>query len=84
MFLYLSPLARLISLGVFVGSVALSGFVSVGSLAASALMPLWLFILGKSPIMIMTAAVVAGLIWLKHHENINRLMKGEEKSWKKK
>jgi glycerol-3-phosphate acyltransferase PlsY len=83
-FLFLSPWAILISLGVFVGSVALSGFVSVGSLLASALMPLWLWILGKSSITVLTAGAVACLIWLKHHENISRLLQGKEKSWKKK
>ncbi|SHO49413.1 glycerol-3-phosphate 1-O-acyltransferase PlsY [Desulfopila aestuarii] len=83
-FLYLSPLAILISLGVFAGSVALSGFVSVGSLLSSALMVIWLWLLGQSKITMMTAAIVAALIWLKHHENIGRLLKGEEKSWKKK
>lgn len=83
-FLFLSPLAILISLGVFGGSVALSGFVSVGSLLASALMVLWLWLLGQSYVIMGTAAAVAALIWLKHHENIARLIKGEEKSWKKK
>jgi len=83
-FLYLSPLAILISLGVFIVSVALSGFVSVGSLLSSALMVFWLWLLGGSKITMMTAAIVAALIWLKHHENIGRLLKGEEKSWKKK
>lgn len=83
-FLYLSPLAILISLGVFVASVAISGFVSVGSLLSSALMVIWLWLLGQSKVTMMTAAVVAALIWLKHHENISRLLKGEEKSWKNK
>ncbi|WP_136799137.1 MULTISPECIES: glycerol-3-phosphate 1-O-acyltransferase PlsY [Desulfosediminicola] len=83
-FLYLSPVAILISFVVFAASVALSGFVSVGSLLASALMVIWLWLLGHSAIQILTAAVVAGLIWFKHHENIGRLLKGEEKSWKKK
>lgn len=83
-FLYLSPLAILFSLGVFIGAVALSGFVSVGSLAASALMVVWLWLLGQSKITMVTAAAVAALIWLKHHENIGRLLRGEEKSWRKK
>ncbi len=83
-FLYLSPLAILISLGVFVGSVYFSGFVSVGSLLSSGLIPLWLYFLGADNITVGTAALVALLIWLKHHENIRRLIKGEEKSWKKK
>lgn len=83
-FLFLSAPAIGISLVVFVASVFFSGFVSVGSLLASALMPLWLYVLGSSPTTIITAACVALLIWGKHHANISRLLKGEEKSWKKK
>ena len=83
-FLYLSAPAILISLVVFVASVALTGFVSAGSLLASALMPLWLWLMGSSPATIGAAAFIGLLIWLKHHENISRLLKGEEKSWKKK
>lgn len=83
-FLFLSPVAILISLVVFVATVAMSGFVSAGSLLASGLIPLWLFFLGATPATIITAAIVAGLIWFKHHENITRLLKGQEKSWKTK
>lgn len=83
-FLFLSAPAIGISLLVFVASVFFSGFVSVGSLLASALMPLWLFLLGSSATTIITAACLALLIWVKHRENISRLIKGEEKSWKKK
>ena len=81
--LYLSPLAIAISLAVFVVTVALTGFVSAGSLIASGLIPLWLYLLGASKTTIIVAACVAFFIWLKHHENINRLLHGEEKSWKK-
>ena len=83
-FLYLSPLAIGISLLVFIGVVAISGFVSAGSLLASGLFPLWLYLLGASKELIITAAVIAVLIWIKHHENITRLLQGKEKSWKKK
>lgn len=83
-FLYLSLPAILISLGIFVVAVAVSGFVSVGSLLASALMPLWLWLLGGSRATILSGAVVALLIWFKHHQNIVRLLQGTEKSWKKK
>jgi glycerol-3-phosphate acyltransferase PlsY len=82
--LYLSFPAIAISLVVFVATVALTGFVSAGSLLASGLIPLWLYLLGASKTTIGTAAGVAVLIWLKHHENINRLIHGKEKSWKKK
>lgn len=83
-FLYLSPLAILISLVIFVAVVAVSGYVSAGSLLASGLFPLWLYLFNGSRLIIICAAVIAGLIWVKHHENIGRLLRGEEKSWKKK
>ncbi|HSL41353.1 MAG TPA: glycerol-3-phosphate 1-O-acyltransferase PlsY [Desulforhopalus sp.] len=82
-FLYFSPLAILISLLVFLGTVALSGFVSAGSLLASALIPLWLYLLGVSPPVVGVAVLIALLIWIKHRENIGRLLQGTEKTWKK-
>ena len=83
LFLFLSPVAVGISLAVFIVTVALSGFVSAGSLLASGLFPLWLWLLGSSPLVIGTGGVIAVLIWAKHHENITRLLRKEEKSWKK-
>ncbi len=82
-FLFLSPAAIGISLVVFIGAVAVTGFVSAGSLLASGLFPLWLWLLGQPVIVTITAVVISLLIWVKHHENIARLLKGEEKSWKK-
>jgi glycerol-3-phosphate acyltransferase PlsY len=82
-FLYLSPAAIGISLLVFIVSVFLSGFVSVGSLLASALVPLWLYLLGADNTTIVAGLIIALLIWIKHRENIGRLLRGEEKSWKK-
>lgn len=82
-FLYLSAPAILISLVVFLATVAVTGFVSAGSLLAAGLIPLWLYFLGASKVTIGTAAVIAVLIWFKHHENISRLLQGTEKSWKK-
>jgi glycerol-3-phosphate acyltransferase PlsY len=81
-FLFLSPTAIGISLVVFIAAVAISGFVSVGSLLVAALIPVWLWLLGGTPVVILTAAVVATLIWIKHYENIVRLWQGREKSWK--
>ncbi len=83
-FLFLSPLAIIISLFVFVGAVTLTGFVSLGSLLSSAFIPLWIWLLNGQAITIYTAIGVAVLIWVKHYENIGRLLRGEEKSWKKK
>ena len=81
-FLFLSPAAIGISLVVFIAAVAISGFVSVGSLLVAALIPVWLWLLGGTPVVILTAAIVAALIWIKHYENIVRLWQGREKSWK--
>jgi glycerol-3-phosphate acyltransferase PlsY len=83
-FLYLSPPAIALSLVAFILTVAVTGFVSAGSLIASGLIPLWLYILGASKTTIGMAACVAILIWFKHHENISRLIHGKEVSWKKK
>lgn len=83
-FLYLAPKALLGCLLVFAAAVGLSGFVSLGSLlGALAVLPgLWLL---QEPVWkIALAAVVVALIWLKHHQNIGRLLQGTEKSWKKK
>ncbi len=81
-FFFLSPPAIGICLVVFIVSVAISGFVSVGSLLAAGLIPLWFWLLGASSVVIWTAAAVACLIWIKHYENIVRLLQGREKSWK--
>jgi len=82
-FLALSPWSILISVGIFIAAVAASGYVSVGSLAASALIPLWLWIFGESSTILMMATVIVVLIWFKHGSNICRLLRHEEKSWKK-
>ncbi|MEN8200904.1 MAG: glycerol-3-phosphate acyltransferase, partial [Thermodesulfobacteriota bacterium] len=82
-FLCLSPLSILLALFVFVAVVGFSGFVSAGSLAAAALIPFLLWLLGGTLSTVLVGAVIAGLIWVKHSSNISRLMRGEEKSWKK-
>lgn len=83
-FLFLSPPAIALSVVVFFITVALSGFVSAGSLLASGLFPLWLWLLGEPAGSIACGIGISSLIWVKHHENIGRLIRGEEKSWKKK
>ena len=83
-FLYLDPFAVLICVIAFVGVVSLSGYVSAGSLASSALMPLLILVFRGPGNVALCALVVALLIWVKHHSNIGRLLRGEEKSWKKK
>ena len=82
-FLFISPGSILISLFVFVAAVAAFGYVSVGSLVATALIPLWLWILGETPATLAVTLVIVVLIWFQHRSNIGRLLRGEEKGWKK-
>lgn len=83
-FFFFSPAAIAITCAVFAVTVALSGFVSAGSLLAAGLFPLWLLLLGEPSGAVLAGLIIAALIWAKHHENIGRLIRGEEKSWKQK
>ena len=83
-FLVLEPWAALISLVLFVAVVFWSGYVSLGSLAAAAFMPFCIWLLGGSVQYVALALFVGIFIWLKHRDNLARLLRGEEKSWKNK
>lgn len=82
-FLYLAPLAVLGCLLVFILTVRLSGFVSLGSLLGSASMLLWLYLLDFTGWQLWLATGIVTMIWIKHAQNIQRLLSGTEKSWKK-
>ena len=83
-FLYLAPKVVLISLAVFITTVAASGFVSLGSLLASAVVVPCLYLFDEPTWKLSLACFVVVMIWIKHHGNIGRLLKGDEKSFKKK
>ena len=83
LFLYLAPWTVALVLLVFLITVRFTGYVSAGSLAGSLSMPLWLLALGGEPWAIALAFFVALMIWLKHKDNIGRLLNGTEKPWKK-
>lgn len=83
MLLYINLPAALLLAVFFVAVVYLSGYVSAGSLAAAALMPAILYFAGASGMEVTVAAVLGLLIWFKHRQNIGRLLRGEEKPWKK-
>ena len=65
-----------------VGCILRSGFVSAGSLAFVASLPLVLLLTGVWRF-IPLALIVAVLVIKAHEANILRLLRGEEKSWKK-
>lgn len=83
-FLYLAPKALLGSLCVFLAAVFFSGFVSLGSLLASLTIIPALWLIGEHGWRIILASFVVLMIWIKHSQNIRRIVQGTEKSWKKK
>jgi acyl phosphate:glycerol-3-phosphate acyltransferase len=79
-FLVLAPLATVACLGVFVATVAVTRYVSVGSCLSIALLPSaakWISHAHSS--VIVAAAVTAVIIVLKHLDNIKRLAQGQER-----
>jgi acyl phosphate:glycerol-3-phosphate acyltransferase len=79
-FLLLAPLALLCSLAVFVVVVALTKYVSLGSVIAMVLLPPVAGLLFHAPRPVVTAAaVVALVVVLKHLGNLKRLARGEER-----
>ena len=82
-FLVLAPWAALAGLATWVGVYLATRTSSIGSLAGSLVCVLaGFYLLGPTPIAWGCAAVGA-LIWWRHRENIERLLRGEEGSFKK-
>jgi acyl phosphate:glycerol-3-phosphate acyltransferase len=78
-FLALAPLAVLISLVIWGATLWLSGYVSVASLVAAALFPLWVWVTAPGePYTLGAAIVLALLLVYAHRANIRRLREGSE------
>lgn len=75
----LTPLAVLVLIAVWAVVVFATGYVSLGSVVAAALLPglVWLLHPGSRHLVPLDAAVAAGIIWL-HRANIRRLLAGTE------
>ena len=78
-FMVIAPLVVACAAGVFVLVAAIWRYVSLASLAASALMPLFLGLAGYSSVYVGLGVLVGGLIFYRHGENIKRLREGVEK-----
>lgn len=79
-FLALAPLATLVCVAVFVVVIALTRYVSVGSMIAIVLLPpVAGGLFHASPPIVAAAAATAILVVLKHRENLKRLVAGTER-----
>lgn len=78
-FTALAPLPMLITLVVFALIVMVSGYVSLGSLIAAALLPIILAIVRgvHSPLLVLAIVIALFVLWT-HRANIRRLRRGEE------
>ncbi|MEW6300844.1 MAG: glycerol-3-phosphate 1-O-acyltransferase PlsY [Thermodesulfobacteriota bacterium] len=77
-FLGLAPLAILLALLFFLVTFAVSRIVSLASVVAAAVTPLLVLGLSYPLPYVIAGFVIAGVIILRHHENIARLRKGQE------
>ncbi len=83
-FLGLCPKAFAFAAAGFIAAVKISGYVSLGSLATSILLPLLMHLFCPGQFVEPMAWTIAIIIWFRHQDNIKRLISGQEKSWKKK
>jgi glycerol-3-phosphate acyltransferase PlsY len=81
-FLALSPLAVAAALGVFIVLMLVWRYVSLGSVAAAAVMPLAVWLLGGGRSLIVVTTLIAVVVIIRHIENIKRLVSGTENRFK--
>ncbi|MGQ3685846.1 MAG: glycerol-3-phosphate 1-O-acyltransferase PlsY [Candidatus Loosdrechtia sp.] len=82
-FLWLAPLPLLISAGVWLLTVSLSRYISLGSMLSAISLVVCLIILGKDPFgeglyLTLFSLCIAILLFLRHKSNIKRIINGTE------
>jgi glycerol-3-phosphate acyltransferase PlsY len=80
-FIGVAPTAILLSLALFVAIVAVTRYVSLGSIVAAGIFPVaawWLNPETRSPTVILVIAASSLLIIIRHQDNIRRLLAGNE------
>ena len=74
----LAPLVALSAITVWLASVAIWRISSVGALVSFALLPIFTWYMEGEARIFGLSLFLAGLIYIKHRENISRLVRGEE------
>ena len=82
-FIAVSPFSAITAVFIFIFTVYITDIVSLGSMIAACTMPLILFFSIESKYLIIASLIMAALICLKHKDNIQRLLRGEERRWRK-
>lgn len=78
-FLVLTPLAFVFSLVTMLVIVAVTRYVSLGSIVSAAALPFFILLQGRNALAyLLLATIVAGIIIIRHHSNIKRLLAGRE------
>ena len=81
--LALAPFAVLVGFVIWATLVYLTGYVSLGSIVAAAVLPFVIYFRsGFTPVFYL-AVVLAAFVIFKHKANMGRLMRGEEHSFRK-
>lgn len=78
--LALAPIALLVSAAVWGILVRLTGYVSLGSIVAAAVLPFAIYLLedSRTPALVWIAAAIAAAVIILHWRNIQRLIRGTE------
>lgn len=79
-FIAIAPLAALCALGIFIVVFAITRYVSLASILAAVMLPVFclLWMPDRSPVFVGGVIFLSLLVIAKHHANISRLMQGKE------
>lgn len=81
-FLALSPVSAMISFCIFLVTVYLFNYISLGSIASACFMPVILALMDKHATVITISFLTALLILVAHSDNMIRIITGHERKWK--
>jgi len=82
-YLALSPVSCFLGLLVFLLVVLKWDFISLGSMVSSGSIPIFLTLFHEPKPVVLASVVMAALIFFRHGENVARLVRGEERRWKR-